>query len=96
MASGGDKRLCDQLLRVLMHVLPEFKPASSRSKACYTTCTDDGHLQVEHFWCHQGQQGQGGGRAGGVLTVVAACQGKAAGPALAIGAHVCSSFLCQV
>jgi sarcosine oxidase len=87
MVGQGDAAVGAQLLAVLRYALPSFVPASWHCKPCFTTCTDDGKLQL-HRHETRGQDGSSN-----VVMVAAVCQGKAAGPALAIGADVASILL---
>ena len=55
--------------------MPRTNFLSLTPKPCVTTCTDDGELQCEAL-------------GGGAVIAVGGCQGKAAGPADAIGKAV--------
>ena len=73
MKSDGDDAVADRLHDVLLSLMPRTNFLSLISKPCVTTCTDDGELQVETM---------GANRA---VIAVGGCQGKAAGPADAVG-----------
>ena len=76
MKSDGDDAVADRLHDVLLSLMPRTNFLSLISKPCVTTCTDDGELQVETM---------GANRA---VIAVGGCQGKAAGPADAVGKFV--------
>ena len=78
MRSDGDDSVADRLHDVLVALMPDTNFLSVQSKACVTTCSDDGELQCEALGD------------GGVVLAVTGCQGKAAGPADAIGRAVAS------
>ena len=78
MRSDGDESVADRLHDVLVALMPDTNFLSVQSKACVTTCSDDGELQCEALGD------------GGVVLAVTGCQGKAAGPADAIGRAVAS------
>jgi sarcosine oxidase len=81
MASDGDDDVADRLHDVLVDLMPTTNFLSLTSKPCVTTCTDDGELQCERL-----------GKNGRVIAV-GGCQGKAAGPADAIGRAVASQVM---
>lgn len=75
MASEGDEAVADRLHEVLLALMPRTNFLSLTPKPCITTCTDDGELQCDVL-------------GGGSVLAVGGCQGKAAGPADAIGKAV--------
>jgi len=76
MRSDGDEKVADVLVEILTDLMPRTNFLTLIPKACVTTCTDDGELQCDAL-----------GREGRILGV-SGCQGKAAGPADAIGEAV--------
>ena len=80
MRSDGDEAVADALYDVLVALMPTVNFLSLVSKPCVTTCTDDGELQCDAL---------GGGR----VFAVSGCQGKAAGPADAIGREVAEAVV---
>jgi glycine/D-amino acid oxidase-like deaminating enzyme len=80
MRSDGDEAVADALHDVLVSLMPDVNFLSLVSKPCVTTCTDDGELQCDAL---------GGGR----VFAVGGCQGKAAGPADAIGRDVAEAVI---
>ena len=80
MRSDGDEAVADALHDVLVSLMPTVNFLSLVSKPCVTTCTDDGELQCDAL---------GGGR----VFAVSGCQGKAAGPADAIGRAVAEAVV---
>jgi sarcosine oxidase len=87
MSGQGDPAVGAQLLDVLRYAMPSFVPAGWHCKPCFTTCCDDGQLQLHR---HETRSRDGSSN---VVMVAAVCQGKAAGPALAIGADVASILM---
>ncbi len=81
MRSEGDESVADKLHDVLLSLMPSTNFLALLSKPCVTTCTDDGELQCDAL-------GDGGN-----VIAVSGCQGKAAGPADAIGKAVASEVL---
>jgi len=84
MSSEGDEAVADQLHEILLHMFPTTNFQCLIPKACATTTTDDGTLAVEVLG------------ASSDVVAVSACQGKAAGPADAIGrlvAETCARLL---
>ena len=84
MRSDGDDSVADRLHDVLVALMPDTNFLSVQSKACVTTCSDDGELQCEALGD------------GGVVLAVTGCQGKAAGPADAIGRAVASEVAARL
>ena len=84
MRSDGDESVADRLHDVLVALMPDTNFLSVQSKACVTTCSDDGELQCEALGD------------GGVVLAVTGCQGKAAGPADAIGRAVASEVAARL
>jgi len=84
MRSDGDESVADRLHDVLVALMPDTNFLSVQSKACVTTCSDDGELQCEALGD------------GGVILAVTGCQGKAAGPADAIGRAVASEVAARL
>lgn len=84
MRSDGDDSVADRLHDVLVALMPDTNFLSVQSKACVTTCSDDGELQCEALGD------------GGVVLAVTGCQGKAAGPADAIGWAVASEVAARL
>ena len=84
MSSEGDERVADQLHDILLHAFPSVNFLSLSPKACVTTTSDDGSLQTSILG------------AGDDIIAVSACQGKAAGPADAIGVQVAETVLQQL
>ena len=84
MRSDGDESVADRLHDVLVALMPDTNFLSVQSKPCVTTCSDDGELQVEALG------------AGGAVLAVTGCQGKAAGPADAIGRAVASEVVAKL
>ena len=81
MRSDGDEAVADALHDVLVSLMPTVNFLSLVSKPCVTTCTDDGELQCDAL-----------GAAARVFAV-SGCQGKAAGPADAIGRAVAKAVV---
>lgn len=81
MRSDGDEAVADALHDVLLALMPAVNFVSLVSKPCVTTCTDDGELQCDAL-----------GAAARVFAV-SGCQGKAAGPADAIGRAVAKAVV---
>ena len=81
MRSDGDEAVADLLHDVLLAFMPAVNFVSLVSKPCVTTCTDDGELQCDAL-----------GAAARVFAV-SGCQGKAAGPADAIGRSVAKAVV---
>ena len=75
MKSDGDEVVADRLHDVLLSLMPRVNFLSLTPKPCVTTCTDDGELQCDVL-------------GDGTVIAVGGCQGKAAGPADAIGRAV--------
>jgi len=84
MSSEGDESVADQLHDILLHAFPDVNFLSLSPKACVTTTSDDGSLQTSILG------------AGDDIIAVSACQGKAAGPADAIGVQVAEMVLKQL
>ena len=84
MSSEGDECVADQLHDILLHAFPSVNFLSLSPKACVTTTSDDGSLQTSILG------------AGDDIIAVSACQGKAAGPANAIGVQVAETVLKQL
>lgn len=84
MSSEGDERVADQLHDILLHAFRSVNFVSLSPKACVTTTSDDGSLQTSILG------------AGDDIIAVSACQGKAAGPADAIGVQVAETVLKQL
>jgi glycine/D-amino acid oxidase-like deaminating enzyme len=80
MRSDGDEAVADALHDVLVSLMPDVNFLSLVSKPCVTTCTDDGELQCDAL-------------GGGGVFAVSGCQGKAAGPADAIGRDVAEAVI---
>ena len=76
MSSDGDEVVADQLHDILFHMFPGVNFQSMTSKACAYATSDDGSLKIQTL-----------GRGRDVIGI-AACQGKGAGPAHAIGSDV--------
>jgi sarcosine oxidase len=83
MRSDGDEAVADALHDVLVSLMPDVNFLSLVSKPCVTTCTDDGELQCDAL-------------GGGGVFAVSGCQGKAAGPADAIGRAVASEVVAKL
>jgi sarcosine oxidase len=81
MRGEGDETVADTLHDVLLSLMPFTNFLSVISEPCVTTCTDDGELQCDVL----GVQGN--------VAAVSGCQGKAAGPADAIGRAVVAELL---
>ena len=79
MSSEGDEDVADQLHDILLHMFPKTNFQCLIPKACATTTTDDGTLVIETLG------------SGSDVVAVSACQGKAAGPADAIGRRVAAT-----
>jgi len=76
MAGSGDDAVADRLHEVLVSLMPRTNFLTLVTKPCVTTCTADGELQIEKLGPD------------GAVVAVSGCQGKAAGPADAIGRAV--------
>jgi hypothetical protein len=79
MQGDGDLEMVPQLQKALAHVFPDVCFESIETKACATTCTSNGSIRIEKF-------------ANDSIVCVTGCNGKAAGPALAISSLVADAL----
>ena len=80
MASDGCSDQAAELKTALSEALPSLKPASFKTKPCFTACSS-ATPQIQAQW--QGDR----------IAAVGTCHGKAAGPSLQIGADVAAWLL---